>query len=119
MKIFKLLGMTILLSTSESSMTVASDFSFQGLGLLSKYSSAFSGANGVSADGSVIVGTSGNNEAGSVQQAFRWTRAAGMVGLGYINNAGSNSGSADVSSDGSIVVGQSTWHPVATSPQAF
>jgi probable HAF family extracellular repeat protein len=56
-----------------------------------------SSANGVSADGSVIVGTSGI-------QAFRWTAGSGMVGLGYL--PGDNSSSANgVSGDGSIVVG--------------
>src|ERR1019366_4155499 len=56
-----------------------------------------SSATGVSADGSVIVGTSGS-------QAFRWTAGSGMVGLGYLPGGNSSSATA-VSGDGSIVVG--------------
>ena len=51
--------------------------SFQGLGYLPGYTA--SGATSVSADGSVVVGTA--STAGAVE-AFRWTAADGMVGLG-------------------------------------
>ena len=40
-----------------------------------------SGANAVSGDGSVVVGT-GSSASGS--QAFRWTAGGGMVGLGFL-----------------------------------
>ncbi|NCQ71015.1 MAG: PEP-CTERM sorting domain-containing protein [Microcystis aeruginosa W13-15] len=76
--------------------------SFQGLGGLLPWGS-FSRATGVSADGSVVVGqssvTSGN-------EAFRWTQATGMVGLGYLPG-GSASVAWGVSADGSVVVGDS------------
>src|SRR5262249_45941594 len=49
----------------------------------------------VSADGSVVVGCS-DSDVGV--QAFRWTRHAGMVGLGFQR-------ASAVSGDGSIVVG--------------
>ncbi|MGL5167813.1 MAG: autotransporter domain-containing protein [Afipia sp.] len=63
-------------------------------------------ATAVNADGSVVVGTSGN-------RAFRWTQATGMVGLPYLPggdpaSGGWNYGSSafGVSGDGSVVVGQ-------------
>lgn len=61
-------------------------------------------ATGVSADGSVVVGTSvGNNET----EAFRWTENAGMVGLGDLEGGGYYSSAHDVSDDGLVVVGLS------------
>ena len=57
-------------------------------------------ATGVSADGSVIVGSSSG-------EAFRWTASSGIVPLGAL--AGSASSEAKgVSADGSVVVGDST-----------
>ena len=61
----------------------------------------YSTATAVSADGSVIVGTSGSASGG---QAFRWTAGSGMVGLGYLP-VGNYSSATAVSADGSIVVG--------------
>jgi probable HAF family extracellular repeat protein len=52
-------------------------------------------AHGVSADGSVVVGYS-NSVRG--EEAFRWTRRGGMVGLGLGR-------ASAVSADGSVVVG--------------
>jgi probable HAF family extracellular repeat protein len=63
-----------------------------------------SGALGVSADGSVVVGR-GTSAAGA--EAFRWTRSTGMVGLGYLPGGSSYSVSQDVSLDGSVIVGAS------------
>ncbi|MGE0536392.1 MAG: PEP-CTERM sorting domain-containing protein [Pirellulales bacterium] len=58
-----------------------------------------SSAVAVSADGSVVVGSS--------SEAFRWTSGGGMVGLG--DPPGFNSGFAwGVSADGSVVVGTGT-----------
>jgi probable HAF family extracellular repeat protein len=74
-----------------------------GLGSLAGNSDSNSGANAVSANGSVIVGGSDSN---SGFQAFRWTQETGMVGLGSLTSNGGSSAN-DVSSDGSIVVGQS------------
>ena len=70
-------------------------------------------ATGVSADGSVIVGTSSS---ASGSQAFRWTAGSGMVGLGYLPG-GTNSSATAVSGDGSVVVGTSS-PPPATKPSA-
>lgn len=52
----------------------------------------------VSADGSVVIGTSG-------LEIFRWTEGGGMVGLGVFPSAG-NSLAWDVSADGLVVVGR-------------
>jgi probable HAF family extracellular repeat protein len=66
-------------------------------------------AYGVSADGSVIVGYSFYyDEFDSTHlEAFRWTAAGGMVGLGYLHGGDSSSGAECVSPDGSIIVGSS------------
>jgi probable HAF family extracellular repeat protein len=55
-------------------------------------------AYSLSADGSVVVGES---ESGSGTEAFRWTQAEGMVGLG----GGGGSIAYGVSADGSVIVG--------------
>jgi probable HAF family extracellular repeat protein len=60
-------------------------------------------AHGVSADGSVIVGSSG---LGIATRAFRWTQQTGMIGLGTLPNGSRNSIAGAVSADGSIIVGQ-------------
>ena len=60
-----------------------------------------SGASGVNADGSVVVGSSGG-------EAFRWTQQTGMVGLGFLPGANS-SNATRVSSDGTTTVGASGY----------
>ena len=57
-------------------------------------------ANAVSADGSVVVGSS---NIASQSHAFRWTSAGGMVDLGTFG--GTTSSANAVSTDGSVVVG--------------
>lgn len=59
-------------------------------------------ARGVSADGSVVVGW---YALGPVQNAFRWTRASGMVLLGDLAGGNEVSESVSVSSDGRVVLG--------------
>ncbi len=63
---------------------------------------ATSQANGVSADGMVVVGT-GNSANGT--EAFRWTAALGLVGLGDLAGGGFRSEAFGVSANGSAVVG--------------
>ena len=65
-----------------------------------------SSASGVSADGSVVVGTA----SGGGAEAFRWTQATGMVGLGNLpwGDVGAFSSASGVSADGSVVVGYSS-----------
>ena len=65
----------------------------------------FSEATAVSADGSVVVGVS--NSAQGREEAFRWTRAGGMVALGDLPGGMFQSVARHVSSDGSVVVGYS------------
>jgi len=78
--------------------------SFQGLGVgnLTVVGAGGTFANGVSADGSVVVGTAVPGDF-SGNEAFRWTQATGMVGLGI-----RASEAYGVSADGSVVVGSST-----------
>ncbi len=76
--------------------------SFQGLGDLLG-GGFISVASGVSGDGSVVVGYS---ISGTGLEAFRWTQATGMVGLGNLPG-GISSSASGVSADGSVVVGYS------------
>ena len=65
----------------------------------------YSVANGVSGDGSVVVG---NSLFGSGYEAFRWTSAGGMVGIG--KPPGDHSSYArGINGDGSVVVGGSDY----------
>jgi probable HAF family extracellular repeat protein len=89
------LAMMLLVGASLLSAERAhAQVTFTGLGTLGGGSSA----NGVSADGSVVVGNSNS-------QAFRWT-SSGMVGLGFLSTD-FNSSARGVSADGSVVVGYS------------
>ena len=62
----------------------------------------YSVANGVSADGSVVVGLS---KSASGLEAFRWTTGGGMAGLGALPGSPFVSTALGVSADGSVVVG--------------
>jgi probable HAF family extracellular repeat protein len=65
--------------------------------------SSISSANGLSSDGSVVVGAfnlSGNTT------AYRWTSNSGVIGLGYLSGD-TNSGATGVSANGAVVVGSS------------
>lgn len=62
-------------------------------------------ATGVSADGSVVVGTADDGSAGNAGRAFRWTQADGMISLGTLS--GGYSLAWGVSADGTVVVGVS------------
>lgn len=69
----------------------------------------YSSAAAVSADGGVVVGwsQSANSSSGLSEygEAFRWTQADGMVGLGDLPGGGFRSAARAVSADGSVVVG--------------
>ncbi|MGB6176076.1 MAG: hypothetical protein WBF43_07015 [Methylocella sp.] len=75
--------------------------SFSGLGFLS--GGSFSSAQGVSADGTVVVGY--GDVATGANEAFRWTKAAGMAGLGFLTGL-TGSEAFGVNADGTVVVGQ-------------
>jgi probable HAF family extracellular repeat protein len=80
--------------------------SFEGLGELP---GGFVGsdAEGVSADGLVVVGRS---HSALGPQAFRWSSGGGMVGLGFLPG-GTFSDAYGVSADGSVVVGMAFTAP--------
>lgn len=92
---------------------------FYFLGDLNNAQDAYSEAFAVSADGSVIVGEgcaepsigigSCSSSNASKREAFRWTEAEGMIGLGILSTVETAwSGARGVSGDGSIVVGVTT-----------
>jgi probable HAF family extracellular repeat protein len=91
-------------STLVFPQSSTADAGFTGLGFLPGGSS--SEANAISADGSTVVGGSGNGLA-SGTQAFKWTSGGGMVGLGTLPG-GQASQAYAVSSDGSVVAGTSS-----------
>ena len=68
----------------------------------------WSSSTDISADGNTIVGSATNSGAGGLpsSEAFRWTQADGMSGLGTLG--GKMSDAYGVSADGSIVAGAST-----------
>jgi probable HAF family extracellular repeat protein len=73
-----------------------------GLGNLTPNQNSHDAAFGVSADGAIVVGRSGDD---LTHEAFRWTAATGMVGLGDLPGGGRSSTAFAVSADGSVVVG--------------
>lgn len=83
---------------------LASAATFQGLGVLDGGDYRYSKAWDVSANGSIIVGES---RSANGLEAFRWTQAAGMEGLGSLGGAPFLSVAAGVSANGLVVVGVS------------
>ncbi len=81
----------------SASLAYGATPSFQGLGFVEAWHSE-SRAYGLSADGSAVVGQSGD-------QAFRWTQDAGIEGLSDLPGGGFSSKAYAVSTDGSVVVG--------------
>ncbi len=77
-----------------------------GLGFLPGGSSSI--ACGVSGDGTVVVGFSISADG---NQAFRWTKSEGMIGLGVLPGGGPHSVAYDVSADGNLVIGSSDAEP--------
>lgn len=78
--------------------------SFQGLGTLPGGEWSYSSPWDISADGLVVVGES---RSANGREAFRWTAATGMVGLGGLGGEEFYSSAIRVSADGSVVVGSS------------
>ena len=73
-----------------------------------------SGAQAISADGSVVVGVSYSS---SGPEAFRWTSTTGMTGLGDLPGGVFGSDATAASSDGSVIVGEGNAIP--SSADAF
>jgi probable HAF family extracellular repeat protein/parallel beta-helix repeat protein len=93
----------VVLLFGSVAITFASTASFQGLGDLPG-SQFFSYAYGISADGSVVVGS--GKPAGLGWQAYRWTESTGMQGLGAKPTGDADSSEArGASADGAVVVG--------------
>lgn len=86
------------------------------LGLLPGY--VGSEATGISGDGSVITGFS---SFGFTGEAFRWTLAGGMQGLGILPNTALFPGSAafGISADGTTIVGSTASSAVTGVSEAF
>jgi probable HAF family extracellular repeat protein len=70
---------------------------------------------GVSADGSIVVGTS--NTAAPSNEAFRWTQSSGMIGLGV--RSGFDFSWANDVSNGTIVVGFNGIYNTTAFDEAF
>jgi probable HAF family extracellular repeat protein len=71
---------------------------------------------GISADGSTATGYGQPGLNALDTQAFRWTSAGGMVGLGYLPFS-TRSGGKAASADGAVIVGEA--NEFAAGPQAF
>jgi probable HAF family extracellular repeat protein len=74
---------------------------FQGIGDLAG-GDIYSAASAVSGDGSVVVGASA---AAGGREAFRWTKADGIVALGSLTSTAFANSAENVSFDGSVIVG--------------
>src|SRR5262249_15391308 len=84
---------------------------FVPLGHVPGFAAATGAAFSVSRDGSVIAGSDGDYDGPWRAQAFRWTAAEGVPGLGYLPSAppGQRASLArGISADGTTVVGVST-----------
>ncbi|MEK6701668.1 MAG: hypothetical protein AABZ53_05355 [Planctomycetota bacterium] len=80
------------------------------LGNLTSHPWRMAAAKGITADGTVIVGSWGVNAAGFITQAFRWRADLGMQNLGSLDGAGispADTATISVSNDGSVIVGTS------------
>lgn len=89
--------------------------SFTGLGTGPGF--AISGANAVSANGSVVTGIYATDYP-AFSEAIRWTSATGRQGLGYLDEGGRTRGMA-VSADGNVIVGLSGGPSGFERQQAF
>ncbi len=102
----KLRPLTALLAVSVAPALFA-DLKFTPTGQLT--GGTYNYANGLSADGSTLVGR-GNSSAVGYEQGYVWTANGGMQGIGDLAGgpAGAGSAARAVSADGSVVVGYGT-----------
>ncbi len=77
---------------------------FQNLGTFSNFQ--FTAGNGLSGDGSIVVGRAWTNQP-NVGQAWRWTQGTGYQGLGYTFPEHVYSEANAISRDGNVIVGMS------------
>ena len=95
----RLLYTVFLVATYFTLVSGVQAASFTPLGHIPGSSSSSSFGYGVSDNGSVVVGRDG--------EAFRWTAAGGMEGLGFLPGGSVSSTANAVSGDGMVVVGSS------------
>src|SRR3954470_7717408 len=95
------LGLACVAASARSQ--IASAYSFQVIPAVSQVGIPYY-AKGVSADGSYVVGTM-QSPAGA--QAYRWSAAGGLQGLGDLTGGNFLSEANAVSADGLVVVGYS------------
>lgn len=100
-----------------ASLLLADEAMFMGLGDLPG-GHIYSIAQSVSADGTIVVGTSSSNSGGATgYEAFRWTAREGIVGLGDLYGPGNVLSTANgVCSHGPTIVGWS--RSAATYPRS-
>lgn len=98
-----LLTMATSAASTAASATVTTA-SFQGLGPMPGDYGGGTYVNGLSGDGSTVVGYTWIN--GATTRPYRWTAVGGYQDLGTLGADGSNSRAYDASFDGSTVVGQ-------------
>ncbi len=79
----------------------------------------YSQANGISGDGSTVVGTSHSSSFQNSFEAFRWTQAGGMVGLGDLGPGAPKSAANAASFDGSVIVGKADTSTALTDRAPF
>ena len=85
------------------------------LGVLDGWMSSV--AYDISDDGETIVGACHNGTSFPYGEAFRWTKAEGMVSLGFLSENVSKSMAAhSVNADGTVIVGQGTLKNVGANP---
>ncbi len=77
---------------------------FQNLGTFSTFQ--FTAGNGLSGDGSIVVGRAWTNQP-NVGQAWRWTQGTGYQGLGFTVPTHVYSEANAISRDGNVIVGMS------------
>jgi probable HAF family extracellular repeat protein len=80
---------------------------FEGLGSLPGFQESY--AQAISRDGQVVVGYVPQGKPYE-RQAFRWTKASGIVGLGYLPSSTYGSAAWATSTDGQVVAGDAVHH---------
>lgn len=104
---------TVWLLSLALSISAHAEVGFLGLGFLPE--GGDSHAYAVSADGMVVVGQAVlDPHSGLPVEAFRWTEADGMVGLGFLTDFDSYSVAFATSANGSVVVGRASYDPSLT-----
>jgi len=97
-------------------LTASAAPSFTGIGI--PEGAVESVAEGVSADGSTVVGSVNHGAFEGDDEAMRWTRATGIQLLGFLGGATTGQSEARAASaDGSVIVGASSG--LDPDPQAF